>query len=67
MHEEKKERKRTKLKLLCLRFSAFERISRTLETFLQDNSEGFLSVSVLSHFAVVITKLLPYLKYRGPF
>ena len=35
--------------------------------FLQQNNKRFLSISFLSHFAVVFRELLPYLKYRQPF
>ena len=56
--EEKEERRIAKSKFSSLFFSASELGSKTL---------GALSVSVLAHLAVVITELLPYLKYRRPF
>ena len=57
-----------KLKFSCLFFLAFVWGSRALGGFfVQWTSKGFLSVSVLADFSVIITELLPYLKYEQPF
>ena len=64
MKKNEEEKRITKLKFPCLLFSASEWGSRTIGILKQYTNKGFLSV--LAHLAVVITELLPYLKYRWP-
>ena len=42
-------------------------LAELLGHFWQLNGNGFWSVGILSDLSVVLTKLLPYLKYRQPF
>ena len=68
--ERKKERKKEDEQNgnfhVCFSQLSYE-LAELLGYFLQWNSKGFLSVNLSTHFAVVMTKLLPYLKYRRPF
>ena len=59
------ERRITKSKFSSFRFSTSEWGSKTLGAFLTFflcYSKGLLSVSVLAHFAVFFSELLPHLK-----
>ena len=60
-------KKKNKIENFVFNFLDCEEKYGTLGLFLHKNSRGLSFIRVWGLFAVFISKLLPYLKYRMPF